>query len=107
MKKRIAVVVLGSLVFPPFALAQGAADRVDSRVDSTWAKTQDRLNTVKSDQTTQETIVKEQVIIKQVNKGAVQRGLLTGQAVKPQMKRYVIRRTETIQRSAPLRINPF
>jgi hypothetical protein len=106
MKPIISVVVLGFLMFPAFALA-GAADRVDSRVDSTRAKTQDRLNTLKNDQPTQETIVKERVITVPVKKGAEQRGLLTEQAVKPQTKRVVVRRTETIQKPAPLRINPF
>jgi hypothetical protein len=65
------------------------------------------LNTLKDNQTTQETVIKEQVVIKPVKKGAEQRGLLTEQSVKPQTKRVVVRRTETIQKPGPLRINPF
>jgi hypothetical protein len=105
MKKRIAVIVLGSLLFSSFALAQRAADRVGSRTESTRAKTQDRLNELQQLQPTQEIVVKEQVTTAPVKKGAQQRGLLTEQAVKPQTKR--VRRTETIEKPAPRRINPF
>jgi hypothetical protein len=103
------------------ALGQGAADRISTQIDTSRAQTESRYNKLGSGVQT-ETIVREKLVVPPAAAVAPVRtpksadksvSFLADQAspAKPRRparkKPYVVRSIETIQRPAPLRINPY
>jgi hypothetical protein len=91
------------------AFGQGVADRISTQSDISRAQTEGRFNKLGSETRT-ETIVREKVIDVPVRTTRKARGaeLLGGNEPSPvRTKRVVVRRTETVTKPAPLRINPY
>lgn len=91
------------------AFGQGVADRISTQTDISRSQTEGRLNKLGNEPRT-ETIVREQVIEVPVRTTRKARGVVRLGVDQPEpvrTKRVVVRRTETVSKPAPLRINPY
>ena len=108
MKTKIALAAL-SLLFCASAALGDPADRASIRTDSTRAKAEGRFNRLQQDQTqpAQQEVIQEKTITVPAKKTGQRSALEAGLPAKPTTKRIVVRKLETVQKPAPLRINPY
>jgi hypothetical protein len=94
--------LLLSLVTAGSAYAQGAADRLDA----SRSRSEARYGTV-GNQPETETIVRKEVITVPDTSGPRTQGFAAGSAKPSRKKQVVIKRTVTVTKPAPVRINPY
>lgn len=109
MKKQVGVSLIALVMSVNAAFAQGAADRLNDRLDTSRARNESRYGTVGNAPQT-ETIVREKVITVPVPPSggdARSAGFAADGTRKPKTKRVVVKETVTVTKPAPLRINPY
>jgi hypothetical protein len=109
MKMQLAAATLCLLISNAVVFAQAGADRASTRTDTTRANTEGRFNALESNQVekTQREVVQERIITVPAQKRTKPNAGLAVETAKPKTKRIAVRRVETVEKPAPLKINPF